>query len=141
MKDIRCTSLNGVSVWDTRRVLEKRKFGKSDRVKIGEALSSGRIVKLGGTGSFHVYLGVNEDYILIPRTYCSCKGFYMNTLIEGTKTHCSHLAALEVAGDKIIDLSDKLNLTLLIDIMMEIIEYGRSRTLRRLIYKDRPYRL
>ncbi|MCE4617135.1 MAG: hypothetical protein F7C32_00925 [Desulfurococcales archaeon] len=127
--------MNGVSVWDTRRTLDEKAFGKTDRVKIGEALSSGRIIRLGGPQNFHVYLGVNEDYIMIPRTYCSCRGFYMNTLIEGTKTHCSHLAALEVAGDRIIDLSEVLDPTLLVDIILEVINYGRSRMLRRLIYK------
>ena len=135
MEDIGCIGLGDVTVWDTRSTLDRRIFSGVDREKIGEALSSGRIVRLGGSIDLYVYIGRNDDYLMIPRTYCSCKGFLMNTIIESTRTHCSHLAALEVAGrDRIIDLSERLDPFDIIEIILEILESGRSNTLRKIIY-------
>ncbi|MCE4606113.1 MAG: hypothetical protein F7B59_02120 [Desulfurococcales archaeon] len=120
------------TVNDTRRSLSD--LDEVDKAKIGEALAGRRFVKIHANPDVFVYLGVDEDYILVKDTYCSCNGFFIQVLGEGRKKHCSHLAALHNIGEGYTDLSHIYDIGELFTIILEVFYSNRSKTLRQLVY-------
>jgi predicted nucleic acid-binding Zn finger protein len=107
---------------------------ENDRAKLGEALAGKRFVRIQREPPIFVYLGQDEDYVLLKDTFCSCNGFFIQVLGEGRKNHCSHLAALHNIGDNYIDLSDQFELDEVFTVLLEVFYNNRSRTIRRMVY-------
>ncbi|MEB3756887.1 MAG: hypothetical protein GSR79_08555 [Desulfurococcales archaeon] len=122
-----------VTINDTRQSL--RDLDEVDKAKIGEALAGRRFVKIHSNPDIFVYLGLDEDYVLVKDTYCSCNGFFIQVLGEGRKKHCSHLAALHNIGNDYIDLSHMYDIGELFTIILEVFYNNRSKTLRQLVYR------
>ncbi|MCE4614839.1 MAG: hypothetical protein F7B60_04865 [Desulfurococcales archaeon] len=105
-----------------------------DKAKIGEALAGRRFAKIHADPDIFVYLGLDEDYVLLRDTYCSCNGFFIQVLGEGKKKHCSHLAALYSIGNDYVDLSQMFSVSELFTVILEVLYNKRSKALRRLVY-------
>jgi predicted nucleic acid-binding Zn finger protein len=105
-----------------------------DKAKIGEARAGKRFVKIHSDPDIFVYLGLDEDYVILKDIYCSCNGFFIQVLGEGKKKHCSHLAALHNIDDDYLDLSDSFDTDKLFTIILEVLYSNRSKTLRRIVY-------
>jgi len=104
------------------------------RTKAAEARAGRRFARILSNPPLYVYMGLNEDYLVIPRTFCSCNGFIIQVVGEGKRPYCSHLAALEIVGDDYIDLSERLTVEDVVGIILELLYYKRSKILRRLVY-------
>lgn len=89
-----------------------------------------RIVSLSRKHKFFVFLGDDEDYVLLPYIYCSCPDFRIRVLAKREKRYCYHLLALCLAinNDMIVNYELKDN-----DIYMvlrEIFKKNKTITLR-----------
>ena len=115
-----------------RRSLDQ--LDENDRAKLGEALAGRRFVRILDEPPIFVYLGQDEDYVLIKDTFCSCNGFFIQVLGEGRKSHCSHLAALHNIGNNYIDLSGRLGREEVFTVLLEVLYNNRSKTIRRTVY-------
>ena len=121
-----------VTISDMRQSL--RDLDEIDKAKIGEALAGRRFVKIHANPDIFIYLGLDEDHVLVKDTYCSCNGFFIQVLGEGRKKHCSHLAALHNIGKDYIDLSHVYDIDELFTIILEVFYSNRSKSLRQIVY-------
>lgn len=44
-----------------------------------------------------IVIGVQANYLIIPRTYCQCDDFYLSVVIRGSSDACYHLIAQTIA--------------------------------------------
>lgn len=81
-----------------------------------------------------VYTGVDRDYVIIPRIYCSCTSFAIEVL-SGRKRYCKHLiyqlASYSNKNYRILIVSDET----LYKVISEIMDLEKSVTLRRILYR------
>lgn len=80
-----------------------------------------------------VYIGSLNDHLIIPRTFCSCKHFVIRVMSEKKSPGCHHILGQMLAeknGQYRIVYVDEREL---LNIVNEVIHYGRSKTLRRKI--------
>ncbi len=81
-----------------------------------------------------LYIGVRRDHIIVPRLYCSCKHFIIRVMSEKRYLGCIHLLGQRLAEEtgKYREVTaDRNTLAVIVD---EVLEYGRSRTLRKILY-------
>jgi len=83
------------------------------------------------------YIGVKNDYVIIPRTFCSCKDFVVNVMSVKNKLFCKHLVLQFVSEARSVyrtvaipSVSDYLK------IIREILSINISPTLRKLLYES-----
>jgi len=83
------------------------------------------------------YIGVRNDYIIVPRAFCSCKDFVINVMSMKNKPFCKHLVlqfmseAMNIYRTVAIpSISDYLK------IVREILSTNISPTLRKLLYES-----
>jgi len=85
-------------------------------------------------GFIWVYTGPRGDYLLVPRSFCSCKDFMIRTASTKKTLACKHLVGLELA----VKLDRKREVSLSADdcvrIVFEILEKNVSPTLRKALY-------
>ncbi len=88
-----------------------------------------------------VYIGVERDHIVVPETYCSCKHFIIRVMSEKETPVCIHLLAQRLALEKKMYRVVEVDIDSYVSIVREIIEYGRSRILRKKLYSrsERPW--
>lgn len=93
-----------------------------------------KVVKL-VTNNLEIFIvmGKGGDYLLTPKTFCSCKDFEINVVMRNKKKSCYHLVGLELAINKDLLKEVKVEFNELIDIVFECIYEGKSRTLRKLL--------
>ena len=66
--------------------------------KVNEALHEKRVVKLVSDNvCLWVFNGKERDYVIIPRTYCSCKDFEFNVVMRSIRKSCYHLVTQYLA--------------------------------------------
>lgn len=102
-----------------------------------EVVAALKVIRLRKPDEIWVVLGHNNDYIVIPSTYCSCPHFTIHVIGMGQHKPCYHLVAVELArrSNRFRDLSEKLSRDELYEIIYEVLYEGRSRLLRRLVYR------
>ncbi len=105
--------------------------------RIAEALQGTRYIRISVHPEAWVYLGRREDHVLVPRLYCSCLDFLVNVVGRRRKSPCYHLVGLELARKlgRVKDLSSLAG-PQAPKIMLEILEHGFSRELRRLALRS-----
>ncbi len=93
-----------------------------------------RVVKLVTNDlEFFVVMGRGGDYLLTPKTFCSCKDFEINVVMRNKRKSCYHLVGLELAIKENLLREVKVGFNELLDIVFECIYEGKSRTLRKLL--------
>ncbi len=102
--------------------------------RIAEALQGARYVRISREPEIWVYIGRNEDHVLVPRLYCSCLDFLVNVVGRRRGSPCYHLVGLELArrSGRTRDLSKKLG-EKAPTIVLEVLTRGFSGALRRLV--------
>ncbi len=100
--------------------------------KLASALAERRLVRLSADPELWVFMGRSRDYLIIPRTYCSCRDFLVNVVGRGRPRPCYHLVAQAKANETGIyrDLVG-LDWRSVWVIVLEILDRGVSRALRR----------
>ena len=93
------------------------------------------LCKQGSMGAhIWVYTGPRGDYLLVPRSFCSCKDFMIRTASTKKTLACKHLIGLELA----VKLGKKREVSLSADecvrVVFEILEKNVSPTLRKALY-------
>ncbi|WP_440060072.1 metal-binding protein [Thermogladius sp. 4427co] len=82
-----------------------------------------------------VYLGLSNDYVIIPGAYCSCNDFTIRVVGRREKCYCKHL--IEQALSERRGLYKVINLDSLgeyIKILNEVLTQNLTSTLRKKIY-------
>jgi len=83
------------------------------------------------------YIGVKNDYIVVPRMFCSCKDFVINVMSMRNKPFCKHLVLQfmsEVKGMyRIVAIPSVSDYSKIIN---EILSINISPTLRKLLYES-----
>lgn len=128
--------------------LDKKSVGKSivtslerPPEKALDALKENRLLRLycrsSGTvvSELYVFFGKNRCYIMLPRTFCSCKDFEIGVIMRRSKGSCYHLIALELAISQGRLRSEEVNCDLIEAVALEILLQDDSPTLRRLLYR------
>ncbi len=92
--------------------------------------SSGRIVS-----ELYVFLGKSRCYIMLPRTFCSCKDFEIGVVMRRSKGTCYHLVALDLAISQGKLRSEEVDCELIEAVALELLLQDDSPTLRKLLYK------
>ncbi len=84
-----------------------------------------------------LYIGTRSDHIIVPRLYCSCKHFVIRVMSEKQSLGCIHIVGQKLAEEKrlyrVIEMSHKEYL----EAIYEIIRYGRSRVIRKILYSSK----
>ncbi len=102
--------------------------------RVLEAIHERRVVKLTCNDvSLWVFNGRERDYLIVPRMYCSCMDFELNVVIRGSKPFCYHLIAQRISELRNAFKDLKVDMSTLIDVLIELIYLSRSPTLRRII--------
>ncbi|MEM0355194.1 MAG: hypothetical protein QXT88_03895 [Desulfurococcaceae archaeon] len=81
-----------------------------------------------------VYTGVDKDYVVLPRLYCSCTSFAVE-VISGRKSYCKHLVyqlISETSGNYRVLYVDYETLY---SVLKEIMDLNISTSLRRILYR------
>jgi len=85
-----------------------------------------------------VYVGSSRDYLIIPRTFCSCMDFIINVMSKGVKPYCKHIVAQYIVEEKGLYREVRVpNMEILIKIINEILDLNISSTLRRYLHSLR----
>lgn len=84
-----------------------------------------------------VALGKESDYILVPYMFCSCPHFTIRITGGVNLEPCYHLVAAHIAlsTGRFHDLSEALSPDDVEAILLEILTYGRSTLLRKVLYR------
>jgi predicted nucleic acid-binding Zn finger protein len=84
-----------------------------------------------------VALGKESDYILVPYMFCSCPHFTIRVTGGVNLEPCYHLVATHIAlsTGRFHDLSEALSPDDVEAILLEILTYGRSTLLRKVLYR------
>ncbi len=84
-------------------------------------------------------MGEEEDYLLIPDTYCSCPHFTIRVVHGESSEPCYHLVAVRMARltGRFNDLSETLSPEDVQGIILELLVYPRSPSLRRFLHLPR----
>ncbi len=122
---------------DIRKTLDNIIFSKNIPPKAKEAIYSKRIIQIvsrKGEEYFWIFRGRNRDYIIIPGYSCTCKDFIIRVISENNRRPCYHMIAQKVAEEerKYIRLYIEDD-SLIDDILLEILWYEYSPTLRRIL--------
>ncbi len=119
---------------DVEHVLENKSITSSLALK---RLVKPRLLFIGGDIEPHVwfYVGPRGDYVIVPKTYCSCKDFVINVMSRKKKRVCRHLIIQFIGSRKglyrVVDIRD---LETFSKIIHEILDINISPTLRKLLY-------
>jgi len=91
-----------------------------------------RVTLLSRRAGIYAFMGDEEDYLIIPHTYCSCPDFRIRVLLRGEKKHCYHLlaACLSITNGLVHELASEDD-NVIYAVLREIFTQGRSATLRR----------
>ena len=119
--------------------LEKHKKFSSKSI---EAIHMKRIVKITINNKYvpyWIFLGKSGDYIVIPRTSCTCKDFLIHVIAQKQKTYCYHLEAQILAEKEGKYIEITVNKDDLNTILLEILKNQYSPTLRRILLKTKKY--
>jgi len=84
-----------------------------------------------------VYIGSRRDHIVIPKTYCSCKQFIIRVMSEKESPSCIHLLGQILAEERGLYRVVVADLDSYVKIVNEVIDYSRSRVLRKILYSKR----
>lgn len=122
---------------DVRKLLENTILSKNIPPKAREAIYSERIIHITsrrGKEYFWIFRGKNRDYIIIPDYSCTCKDFIIHVISGNTRRPCYHLIAQKIAEEegRYIELHIDED-SLIDDILLEILWYDYSPTLRRIL--------
>ncbi|KSW12385.1 hypothetical protein CF15_06555 [Pyrodictium occultum] len=127
----------------TPRLMELRRriARRSEEARGQEAAAAGemRAVRIARSPvELWIVMGRESDYIAIPGTYCSCPHFTIRVAGGESSEPCYHLVAVDIARrtGRFHDLSMVLRGDKLVDVLLETIFEGRTRTLRRLLYQQ-----
>jgi predicted nucleic acid-binding Zn finger protein len=123
-----------------QRIRERREEGRGE-----EAAAAGemRAIRVSTRPvELWIVLGHESDYVVIPGTYCSCPHFTIRVAGQESSEPCYHLVAVEIArrNNRFHDLSAAIDSSRLVDVLLEALLEGRTRTLRRLLYQRRGTR-
>jgi len=123
-----------------RRIRERGEEGKGAGAAAAREMRAIRVST--SPVELWIVLGRESDYVVIPGTYCSCPHFTIRVVGQETEEPCYHLVAVEIArrSGRYHDLSAALDGGKLVDVLLETIFEGRTRTLRRLLYQRRSVR-
>ena len=82
-------------------------------------------------------MGEEGDYLLIPDTYCSCPHFTIHVVHGESSEPCYHLVAARMARatGRFRDLSETLSPEDVQGIVLELLAYPRSPSLRRFLHR------
>ncbi|HIQ23777.1 MAG TPA: metal-binding protein [Pyrodictium delaneyi] len=118
-----------------RRIRERGEEGKGAEAAAAREMRAVRVSA--SPVELWIVLGRESDYVVIPGTYCSCPHFTIRVVGQEIEEPCYHLVAVEIArrSGRYHDLSAALDSEKLVDILLETIFEGRTRTLRRILYQ------
>ncbi len=85
-----------------------------------------------------IYMGLLNDHIIIPKLYCSCKDYIIRVMSEKRRPACIHLIAQKFAEEKKSYKTVTVSLNDYFKILSEILKYGKSPTLRKVLYGIKP---
>ncbi len=122
---------------DIKKLLKNIIFSKNIPSKAKEAIYSERIIHVisrRGKEYFWIFRGKNRDYVIVPEYSCTCKDFIIHVVSENTRRPCYHLVAQKIAEEegKYVKLHIDED-SLIDDILLEILWYNYSPTLRRIL--------
>jgi predicted nucleic acid-binding Zn finger protein len=105
--------------------------------KAEAAVNSLKYVLISEDPTLFVFLGEHGDYLIVDGIYCTCEAF-QNNMLKGTP-YCYHIIGswIAMSKGKYHDLSKDLSLVDVNNIINEILEYGFSSTIRRILFKNR----
>lgn len=108
--------------------------------KLASALKNRRLILISRNPELWVYMGRTRDYLVIPRTYCSCRDFLVNTVGRMKPRPCYHLVAQVLAEKNNLyrDLTWMQNAWIVVE---EILDHEFSRTLRKAVTRTHQNRL
>lgn len=103
-----------------------------------EALRERRLVRLfcrrgGELAELYVFYGKDRNYIMIPRTFCSCKDFELNVVSRRLRATCYHLVSLELAISQNKVRVMEVDCDTLENIFLELLLGEYSITLKRIL--------
>ncbi|MEM1834480.1 MAG: metal-binding protein [Thermosphaera sp.] len=128
-----------LDVRDTARYLESIAPDSPEAREIISEVYEKRFVKISctlgeRTVDVWVYMGPRSDYLIVPRSFCSCKDFMIRVASTRKTLACKHLVGVELA----LRLGKKRDLALDADtcvkIAFEVLEKNLSPTLRKALY-------
>jgi len=106
-----------------------------------DSLKENRLLRLycrgGGeaVSELYVFLGKTRYYIMLPRTFCSCKDFEMGVVMKRSKGSCYHLIALDLAIAQGKLRIEEVDCELIKAVALELLLKDDSPTLRKLLYR------
>ncbi|MEM4527857.1 MAG: SWIM zinc finger family protein [Desulfurococcaceae archaeon] len=106
-------------------------------IKMVNSVYGFRFVKIiigHGNKEYWVYMGPRSDYLIIPRTFCSCKDFIIRVIALKQTHFCKHLMGVEMAIRMKKFRVIEMKIEDLMKIINEIMKSGFSTTLRRKMY-------
>ena len=100
--------------------------------KLASALSEKRLIRLSGRPEIWAYMGRRRDYVIVPRIFCSCRDFLVNSVGRSKHRPCYHLVAQVLASrqEAYRELAGVIDDYEAWRIVSEILEDGLSRTMR-----------
>jgi len=82
------------------------------------------------------YIGVKNDYVIVPRMFCSCKDFVVNVMSTKNKPFCKHLVLQLVSEARNMYRTVAIpSITDYLKIIREVLSINISPTLRKLLYE------
>lgn len=84
-----------------------------------------------------LYIGIKSDHIIVPRLYCSCKHFVIRVMSEKQSLGCIHIVGQKLAEEKKLYRIIEMTYGEYLKAIYEIIRYGRSRIVRKILYSSR----
>ncbi|MGB9827968.1 MAG: metal-binding protein [Thermosphaera sp.] len=128
-----------MDVRDTAKYLESITPESPEAKSILAEVYEKRFVKLSckqgsSNGFIWVYTGPRGDYLLVPRSFCSCKDFMIRTASTKKTPACKHLVGLELAAKLGKKREVSLSAEDCVRIVFEILEKNLSPTLRKALY-------
>lgn len=85
-----------------------------------------------------IYIGIKHDHIIIPRFFCTCKHFVIRVMMGKNTLSCTHLLAQKLAEETNSYRVAYMDRGSYLNTIREIIKYGRSPTLRKVLYTSNP---
>lgn len=81
-----------------------------------------------------IYVGVDRDYIVLPRVYCSCTSFSIE-VIGGRRSFCKHLVYQLISEAQRSYRVIEVDYETLHRVVKEIMDLNISTSLRRILYR------
>jgi len=84
----------------------------------------------------YVFLGDHGDHVVVAGVYCSCQSFTVN-MMRGSP-RCYHIYTVRLAEEtgRYADIADRITEEDFEDILFEILDSGRSASLRRTLFSS-----